>query len=96
MSGNGGNIRTCGPNARDFAGNFFPLPARGGFRYVFAMFDDDLDPKKKAAKLRNLEPMSVDELAAYVEEMKTEIVRVEAEISRKKAYAQAASSFFKN
>lgn len=77
-------------------GNFFPLPERGGFRYVLAMFDDDLDPKKKAAKLRNLEPMSVDELVAYVEDMKTEIARAEAEISKKKAYAQAASSFFKN
>lgn len=59
------------------------------------MFDDDLDPKKKAAKLRNLEPMSVDELAAYIEELKAEIVRVEAEMGKKKAYANAASSFFK-
>ena len=59
------------------------------------MFDDDLEPKKKAAKLRNLEPMSVDELAAYVEEMKAEITRTEAEIAKKKAYASAASSFFK-
>ena len=59
------------------------------------MFDDDLEPKKKAAKLRNLEPMSVDELAAYVDEMKDEITRVDAEIAKKKAYASAASSFFK-
>lgn len=59
------------------------------------MFDDDLEPKKKAAALKNLEPMSVDELLAYVETMKAEITRVEAEIARKKAYAQAASSFFK-
>lgn len=59
------------------------------------MFDDDLSPQKKAPKLRNLEPMSVDELAAYVEEMKAEILRTEAEIAKKKAYATAASSFFK-
>lgn len=59
------------------------------------MFDDDLEPKKKAAALKNLEPMSVDELLAYMETMKVEIARVEAEIARKKAYAQAASSFFK-
>lgn len=96
MSGNGGNIRAPPLNARHFAGNFFRLPLRGGFRYVLAMFDDDLDPKKKAAKPRNLEPMSVDELAAYVETLKAEIERAEAEIARKKAYAQAASSFFKN
>ncbi len=59
------------------------------------MFDDDLDPKKKAAKLKNLEPMSVDELEAYVTDLKSEIMRAEVEIARKKAYAQAASSFFK-
>ena len=59
------------------------------------MFDDDLEPKKKAAKLKNLEPMSVDELMAYVEDMKAEITRTEGEIAKKKAYANAASSFFK-
>ncbi len=59
------------------------------------MFDDDLDPKKKPAKLKNLEPMSVDELTNYVEALKAEILRAEAEIARKKAYAGAASSFFK-
>ena len=41
------------------------------------------------------EPMSVDELQAYVDEMKAEISRTEAEIAKKKAYANAASSFFK-
>lgn len=59
------------------------------------MFDDDLDPKKKTAKLKNLEPMSVDELAAYIEDLKAEIVRVETDMAKKKAYNSAASSFFK-
>ncbi len=59
------------------------------------MFDDDLDPKKKPSKLKNLEPMSVDELQDYVEALKAEILRAEAEIAKKKAYSQAASSFFK-
>ena len=59
------------------------------------MFDDDLAPQKKAAKAKNLEPMSVDELMAYVDDLRAEIVRTEAEIARKKAYANAASSFFK-
>lgn len=59
------------------------------------MFDDDLDPKKKPAKAKNLEPMSVDELTDYVETLKAEIIRAEAEIAKKKAYASAASSFFK-
>ena len=56
---------------------------------------DDLEPRKKPPVLKNLEPMSVDELTAYVAEMKEEIIRVEAEISKKKNYATAASSFFK-
>ena len=59
------------------------------------MFDDDLVPKKKPSKLKNLEPMSVDELQDYVEALKAEILRAEADIAKKKAYSQAASSFFK-
>lgn len=59
------------------------------------MFDDDLNPQKKKQPLKNLEPMSVDELTAYVGELQAEITRAEAEIAKKKAYAQAASSFFK-
>lgn len=60
------------------------------------MFDDDLDPKTKAPKKKNLEPMSVDEIAAYIEDLKAEIVRAEAEMAKKKAYASTASSFFKS
>ena len=56
---------------------------------------DDLEPQKKTPKLVNLEPLSVDELLIRVEELKAEIVRTEAEIAKKKAYASAASSFFK-
>lgn len=56
---------------------------------------DDLEPRKKAAPAVNLEPMSVDELEARVVELQAEIVRTEAEIAKKKAYANAASSFFK-
>jgi uncharacterized small protein (DUF1192 family) len=59
------------------------------------MFDDDLSPAKKPASRRNLEPMSVDELAHYKEELLAEIARVDAESAKKKAYASAASSFFK-
>lgn len=71
------------------------LRAKGRFCYCFRMFDDALEPRKKQATLKNLEPMSVDELQHYVEELKAEIVRAEADIAKKKAYASAASSFFK-
>ncbi len=59
------------------------------------MIEDDLDPRKKPIKAKNLEPLSIEELADYVESLKAETVRAEAEISKKKAYATAAASFFK-
>lgn len=59
------------------------------------MFDDDNEPRKKAKTLKNLEPMSVDELESYIEEMKAEIIRTTDEIQRKKAHMDAASSIFK-
>jgi uncharacterized small protein (DUF1192 family) len=91
MSGNGRNIAV---ENRGLQGNFFTCGYRAVFVKVFSMFDD-LEPQKKTVKLRNLEPMSVDELLVYVGEMKAEITRTEAEITKKKAYASAASSFFK-
>lgn len=59
------------------------------------MFDDDLDPRTKKPALKNLEPLSIDELRDYIASLKEEITRTEAEIARKKAHADAASSFFK-
>ncbi len=65
------------------------------FANVYPMFDDDLEPKKKTPVLKSLEKLSLDELAAYIEDLKAEILRTEGEIARKKAHAAAASSFFK-
>ncbi len=59
------------------------------------MFDDDLDPRKPKKALKNLENLSLDELADYISEMKSEIERAELEISRKKAHMSAASTLFK-
>lgn len=58
------------------------------------MFDEEL-PGKKPAAVKNLEPMSVDELAAYIADLKAEITRVEGEIGKKQAHKSAADSFFK-
>ncbi|MFA5592410.1 MAG: DUF1192 domain-containing protein [Micavibrio sp.] len=60
------------------------------------MFDDDFPAPDKQKAPRNLERLSVSELESYVESLKAEIIRAEAEISRKRAYAAAASSFFKS
>lgn len=59
------------------------------------MFEDDLDPKTKRLKPRNLDSLSVDDLRAYVEDMKAEIVRVEANITKKEAHKNAISELFK-
>lgn len=58
------------------------------------MFDEEL-PAKKKPQVRNLEPLSLDELRGYIAEMREEIERVEAEIKRKDAHKNAADSFFK-
>ena len=59
------------------------------------MFDDDLEPNKKPAALKNLEPMSLNELDDYIKDLKKDIVRAEGEIDRKKKTMDAADSFFK-
>lgn len=59
------------------------------------MFDDDLEPQKRVLPVKNLEPMSFDELAEYIAEMRQEITRAEGEITRKKAHMAAAASIFK-
>lgn len=58
------------------------------------MFDEEL-PGKKPAAVKNLEPLSVDELTAYIADLKAEILRVEADIAKKQAHKSAADSFFK-
>ena len=50
------------------------------------MFDDELDPKTKKPKPRDLERMSVEELDEYTEDLKAEIERVAQEIAKKKAH----------
>lgn len=56
---------------------------------------EELEPKKPKVVLRDLEPMSIEELENYIAEMKTEIARVEAKIAAKKSHLGAAASFFK-
>ncbi|MBK8158910.1 MAG: DUF1192 domain-containing protein [Rhodospirillaceae bacterium] len=60
------------------------------------MDTDDLDPKTKRPKLRNLDPMGVEELQAYIGELRQEIARIEADIAKKKQHLSAAASLFKS
>jgi uncharacterized small protein (DUF1192 family) len=59
------------------------------------MDTDDLEPRAKKPQKRNLEPMSVEELQAYIAELEAEIARVEEDIARKKKHLSAAESLFK-
>ncbi len=57
---------------------------------------DDLDPNTKKPKLRNLDPLGVEDLQDYIAELQAEIARVEADIAKKKKHLSAAESLFKN
>lgn len=56
---------------------------------------DDLEPRKPAPQLRNLDPMSIEELKDYIGDLKGEIARVEAAITRKESVRAGAEAFFK-
>ena len=59
--------------------------------------EDDLPTPPPASRVppRNLEPMGVAELGIYIEELRAEIARAEAEIARKGRTRDAAEAFFK-
>ncbi|HWA79885.1 MAG TPA: DUF1192 domain-containing protein [Acetobacteraceae bacterium] len=61
------------------------------------MIDDDETPKKPVSRLVPplLDPMGLAELAAYREELRAEITRVEAEMTRKQGHRSAADAFFR-
>jgi uncharacterized small protein (DUF1192 family) len=59
------------------------------------MDTDELEPRKPKAEVKNLEPMSVDELRAYIAELEAEIARVEADIAKKTKHRAGAEGLFK-
>ncbi len=61
------------------------------------MIDEDETPKKPVARLAplRLDPLGLAELAAYREELRAEIVRVEADMVRKEGHRSAADAFFR-
>jgi uncharacterized small protein (DUF1192 family) len=56
---------------------------------------DDLDPRVPKKQPKNLEPMAVVELEEYIDALKAEIARVEAQIAQKKSQQKGAASLFK-
>ena len=57
---------------------------------------EELEPKKQKPQPRNLDVLSIEELNNYIEEMRTEIKRVEDKIAAKKAHINAAAGLFKS
>ncbi|HTU52963.1 MAG TPA: DUF1192 domain-containing protein [Acetobacteraceae bacterium] len=61
------------------------------------MIDEDETPKKPLARLSPLplDPLGLAELGSYREELRAEIIRVEAEMTRKEGHRTAADAFFR-
>lgn len=60
------------------------------------MDPEDLEPRKTAAKPRDLEAMGVGELQDYLEGLEAECKRVREKIAAKKAYLSGAANLFKS
>lgn len=56
---------------------------------------EDLEPRNKAKKPKDLSNWSFDDLQAYITAMEAEIVRARAAIDQKKGVASVADSLFK-
>lgn len=59
------------------------------------MVSDDLEPITVQSDIKNLDVMSIEALHEYIEELKSEIARVESTIREKESARQSADSFFK-
>ena len=57
---------------------------------------EDLEPRHKQPKPKDLDAMGVDELEAYLAELQAEVERVTAKIESKKTYLAGADSLFKS
>ena len=60
-----------------------------------ALEEDELRPRAPAGIRRELKTLSIAELEAYVAELRGEIVRVEAEILRRRDVRGAADALFR-
>ena len=58
--------------------------------------DEDAPPRThRRLELLVLDSLGIEELHAYIDELKGEIVRVEADITRKSSHRNAADAFFR-
>ena len=59
------------------------------------MDEEDLAPQRQRPKPRDLTPVGVEELETYIEGLRAEIARAEAEIASKKKQRAGAAQLFK-
>jgi uncharacterized small protein (DUF1192 family) len=59
------------------------------------MDDEDNLPRPVEWQPRNLEPLSIDQLKAYIAVLEGETARVRANIAEKESVRSAAEAFFK-
>ena len=59
------------------------------------MDSEDLEPRKVKPSLKNLDPLSIQELKNYIDELKAEIARVEEKIAAKQAHLASVAGLFK-
>lgn len=57
---------------------------------------EDLEPRKKAPKPKDLESLGVEELEEYLAELEAEAERVRQKIAAKKSYLSGADALFKS
>jgi uncharacterized small protein (DUF1192 family) len=57
--------------------------------------DDEREPLNKSAKKRDLVPLAIAELEAYIAEMEAEILRVREAIAAKRKQRSGAEGLFK-
>ena len=59
--------------------------------------DDEDPPPRKCVRLEKLllDPLGIEELHDYIDELREEIARVEADIARKQSHRSAADAFFR-
>lgn len=57
--------------------------------------DEDVPRRKRHLEPPVLDSFGIEELRSYIDELKLEITRVEAEINRKQSHRSAADAFFR-
>jgi uncharacterized small protein (DUF1192 family) len=59
------------------------------------MFDDDLEPRAKKPKPKDLSLLSVQDLEEYIAALEHEVVRAKEEIARRQKQKTGAEALFK-